>query len=108
MDLRSFFTPMSSSLHASNGDRGRIQGIDGHREVRRDTGETFETFESQYEYLDLGERVLAWGTIQWGETEWHRDRHPVGSVVESAMGRSCAVQAFDSKEEALKAVGLEE
>jgi limonene-1,2-epoxide hydrolase len=88
---------------------GAYRGIAGIERFAADTEEIFEKFEPHYEFLDLGERVLAWGTIRVRARQSGIDTDiPVGGVFEFRDGKIVRWQAFDSKDEALKAVGLEE
>jgi limonene-1,2-epoxide hydrolase len=74
-----------------------------------DTLEVFEKFESHYEYVDLGERVLAWGHIHVRargsgiETDIE-----VGGVYEFRDGKVVRWEDFGSKDKALEAVGPSE
>jgi ketosteroid isomerase-like protein len=42
---------------------GAYHGHDGYEKFGADTRENFEVFEPHFELRELGERVLAWGTI---------------------------------------------
>ncbi len=109
MDFRSFFHPEVEFLPLRTATEGAYHGIAGIERFVADTEETFEAFESHYEYLDLGERVLAWGTIHVRARQSGIDTDiPVSSVVEFRDARIVRWEVFDSKEKALKAVGLEE
>jgi ketosteroid isomerase-like protein len=109
MDFRSFFHPDVEFLPLRTATEGVYHGIAGIERFVADTEETFETFESHYEYLDLGERVLAWGTIHVVARQSGIDTDiPVGTVVEFRDGKIVRLQAFNSKQKALKAMGLEE
>jgi hypothetical protein len=109
MDFRSFFHPDVEFLPLRTATEGAYHGIAGIERWVADTEETFETFEPHYEYLDLGERVLAWGTIHVRARQSGIDTDiPVGAVAEFRGGKVVRLQVFDSKEKALKAVGLEE
>jgi ketosteroid isomerase-like protein len=51
------FLPLRSATE------GGYHGLAGIEAFVSDTLAVFETFEMKYEYADLGDRVLAWGTI---------------------------------------------
>lgn len=73
-----------------------------------DTQEVFEKFELQYELLDLGERVLAWGEIHLlARGSGIETDIPFGGLVEFLDGKIVRWEDFGSKDKALKAVGLE-
>ena len=106
---RSFFHPDVEFLPLRAATEGAYRGIAGIERFVADTEEIFEKFEPHYEFLDLGERVLAWGTIHV------RARHsgidtdiPVGGVFEFQDGKIVRWEDFGSREKALKAVELEE
>jgi ketosteroid isomerase-like protein len=109
MDFRSYFHPDVEFLPLRSATEGAYHGIAGIERFVTDTDETFEKFEPHYEFLDLGERVLTWGTIHVRARQSGIDTDiPVGAVVEFRDGKIVRWQAFDSKEKALKAVGLAE
>jgi ketosteroid isomerase-like protein len=82
------------------------QGVEG---FYADTLENFESFEPHYELRDLGERVLAWGTIhvrsKGGGVEMDI---PTGGIFDLHGGKIIRWQDFGSKDKALQAVGLRE
>ncbi len=109
MDFRAFFHPDVEFLPLRAATEGAYHGIAGIERFVADTEATFEKFEPHVEYLDLGERVLAWGTIHVRARQSGIDTDiPVGHVVEFRDGKIVRWQSWDSKEKALKAVGLEE
>jgi hypothetical protein len=109
MDFRSFFHPDVEFVPLRAATEGAYHGISGIERFVTDTDETFEKFEPHFEYLDLRERVLVWGTIHVGARQSGIDTDiPVGAVVEFRDGKVVRLQAFDSKKNAFKAVGLEE
>jgi limonene-1,2-epoxide hydrolase len=109
MDIRSFFHPDVEFLPLRAATEGAYRGIAGIERFVADTEEIFEKFEPHYEFLDLGERVLAWGTIRVRARQSGIDTDiPVGGVFEFRDGKIVRWQDFGSKEKALKAVGLEE
>jgi hypothetical protein len=109
MDVRSYFHPDVEFLALRSATEGAYHGISGIERFVADTDETFEKFEPHYEFLDLGEQVLTWGTIHVRARQSGIDTDiPVGAVVEFRDGKIVRWQAFDSKEKAIKAMGLEE
>jgi SnoaL-like domain len=109
MDFRLFFHPDVEFLPLRAVTEGAYHGLAGMEKFVADTDDTFERFEPHYEFLDLGERVLAWGTIHVRARQSGIETDiPVGHVIDFRDGKVVRWQAFDSKEKALKAVGLEE
>jgi hypothetical protein len=109
MEIRSFFHPDVEFLPLRAATEGAYHGIAGIERFIADNETVFEKFEPQQEFLDLDERVLTWGTIRVKAKQSGIDTDiPVGGVVEFRDGKIVRWQAFGSKDEALKAVGLEE
>jgi hypothetical protein len=109
MEIRSFFHPDVEFLPLRAATEGAYHGIAGIERFIADNEAVFEKFEPKQEFLDLDERVLTWGTIRVKAKQSGIDTDiPVGGVVEFRDGKIVRWQAFDSKDEALKAVGLEE
>ena len=109
MELRVFFHPDVEFVPQRSATEGAYRGIAGIERFRADTDETFEKFEPHYEFLDLGERVVAWGTIHVRARQSGIDTDvTVGGVFEFRDGKIVRWEDFGSKEKALKAVGLEE
>jgi SnoaL-like domain len=109
MEIRSFFHPDVEFLPLRAATEGAYHGIAGIERFIADNEAVFEKYEPHYEFLDLDERVLAWGTIRLQARQSGIDTEfPVGGVVEFRDGKVVRWQVFGSKDEALKAVGLEE
>jgi hypothetical protein len=90
-------------------NRGGLPGAPRVREVHPDTDENFETFEPHFELREVGERVLAWGTISVrGKGSGIEMDVPIGGVFDFRNGKIARWQDFGSKEKALEAVGLRE
>jgi limonene-1,2-epoxide hydrolase len=107
IEPHSFFHPDVEFLPLRAATEGAYRGIAGIERFVADTEEIFENFEPHYEFLDLGERVLAWGTIHVRARQSGIDTDiPVGGVFEFREGKIVRWQDFGSKEKALKAVGL--
>ena len=88
---------------------GSYRGHDGFESWWADTNDTFETFEPHFELRDLGDRVLAWGTIRMkGKGSGVEMEVPVGGIFDFREGRITRWEDFGSKEKALAAVGLPE
>jgi|ERR1700730_13495589 len=105
--IRSAYHPDVEFLPLRAATEGAYRGLAGIEKFVADTREVFDKFEMRYKLRDLGERVLAWGTIhvrarQSGiETEI-----ATGGVFEFRDGKIVRWEDLRSKEEALKAVGL--
>jgi len=109
MEIRSFFHPDVEFLPRRTATEGAFHGIAGMERFRADTEEIFEKFEPHYEFVDLGERVVAWGTIHVRARQSGIDTDiSVGGVFEFRDGKIVRWEDFGSKEMALKALGLEE
>jgi len=97
------FVPLRSATE------GGYQGRAGIEAFIKDTLAVFEKFEPSYEYADLGDRVLAWGSIHLRtrgsglETDIE-----TGGLFDFRDGKIVAWEDFGSKERALEAAGLEE
>ena len=109
MEIRSFFHPDVEFLPLRAATEGAYRGIAGIERFISDNEAVFEKYEPHYEFLDLDERVLAWGTIRIQARQSGIETDiPVGGVVEFRDGKIVRWQAFGSKDDALKAVGLAE
>jgi hypothetical protein len=109
MEIRSFFHPDVEFLPLRAATEGAYHGIAGIERFISDNEAVFEKYEPHYEFLDLDERVLTWGTIRVKAKRSGIDTDiPVGGIVEFRDGKIVRWQAFGSKDDALKAVGLEE
>ena len=83
---------------------GSYRGHDGFRRFAADTFETFETFEPHFELRDLGEEVLAWGTISVrGSGSGVEIEVPVGGLFGFRDGKIGSWRDFGSQEQALAA-----
>jgi ketosteroid isomerase-like protein len=86
---------------------GAYRGLAGLETFIADTFEVFDKFELHYEFADLGEQVLAWGTIHVRargsgiETDIES-----GGVWEFRDGKVVRWEDFGSRDSALEAVGL--
>jgi ketosteroid isomerase-like protein len=88
---------------------GAYRGHDGYEKFVADTNESFETFEPHFELRDLGEQVLAWGTIRVrGRGSGIETDIPVGGIFDFRGGRIFRWRDFGSKQKALEAAGLRE
>ena len=98
-----------SSFRFGLGREGVFHGRQGLERFIADTLESFETFEPHYELRDLGEHVLAWGTIHVrGSRSGVEMDIPSGGIFEVRDGLIARWQDFGSEENALQAVGLRE
>jgi len=97
------FVPLRSATE------GGYRGLSGVEAFVKDTLAVFEIFEMNYEYADLGERVLAWGTIHLRargsglETDIE-----TGGLFDFRDGKIVRWEDFGAKERALEAAGLRE
>ncbi len=83
---------------------GVYHGHEGFIRFVKDTRENFDTFEPHFALRDLGERVLAWGTITVrGRGSGVELEVPVGSIFEFRAGRVVRWEDFGSREAALEA-----
>ncbi|MDX6606309.1 MAG: hypothetical protein QOD14_849 [Solirubrobacterales bacterium] len=95
------FLPLRAAME------GGYRGLSGIQAFMADTFEVFDKFEMNFEFTDLGERVLAWGTIHVRargsglETDIQ-----TGGLFEFREGRIVRWEDFGSKGRALEAAGL--
>lgn len=102
-----FIDPDVEWIPARAATEGAYRGHEGFEKFVADTQETFETFEPRFELRDLGERVVAWGTIHVrGRGTGVEMDVPVGGVFDFRDGRIVRWEDFGSKQKALAAVGL--
>ena len=107
MEIRSFFHPDVEFLPRRTATEGAFHGIAGMERFRADTEEIFEKFEPHYEFLDLGERVVAWGTIHVRARQSAIETDiSMGGVFEFRDGKIVRFEDYLSHAEALKTVGL--
>lgn len=88
---------------------GQYRGLSGIEDFIADTFEIFDRFEMHFDFEDLGEQVLAWGTIHVRargsgiETDIES-----GGLFGFRHGRVARWEDFGSKEKALEGAGLAE
>jgi ketosteroid isomerase-like protein len=106
LDLAAAFHPDVEFLPLRSATEGGYRGLLGIEAFIEDTTEVFDKFEMNYEYADLGERVLAWGTIHV-RARGSGIETDVGSggIFEFRDGKIVRWEDFGSKERALEAVG---
>jgi ketosteroid isomerase-like protein len=108
VNLRLYYHPDVEYLPLRSATEGTYRGIAGVERFNADTEEVFEKFEPQYEFLDLGERVLAWGVIHVrAKGSGIETDIATGGIFEFRDGKVVRWEDFGSKDKALKAVGLE-
>jgi hypothetical protein len=101
------FHPAVEWLPLRVATEGSYHGIAGIERFNADTDEVFDKFELRCELLDLGTRVIAWGTIHVrARASGIETDIPVGGAVDFRDGKIVRWQDFGSKEKALEAVGL--
>jgi ketosteroid isomerase-like protein len=88
---------------------GAYRGISGIEAFVADTIETFEKFEFQVELEDLGDQVLAWGTIHVRARGSGLETDiPIGGLYGFRDGKIVRWEDFGSKDVALEAAALSE
>jgi hypothetical protein len=97
------FVPLRAATEG--GYHGRL-GIDRFVE---ETREVFDKFETHYQYEDLGDRVLAWGTIHVrARGSGVEIDIETGGLFEFKEGKIIRWEDFGSRERALEAARLRE
>ncbi len=105
--VRAFWHPDVEFLPRRSATEGPYRGIDGVERFIADADETFEKFEQHYEVLDLGERLLVWGTLHVrARGSGIETDIATGAILEFRDGRIVRWEDFGSKETALEALGL--
>jgi ketosteroid isomerase-like protein len=85
---------------------GVYRGIAGIEKFDADTKEIFDKFEPHIELLDLGERVLVWGSIHMrARGSGIETDVSMGGLVEFRDEKILRWEDFGSKEQALEAAG---
>ena len=108
VNLRLYYHSDVEYLPLRSATEGTYRGIAGVERFNADTEEVFEKFEPQYEFLDLGERVLAWGVIHVrAKGSGIETDIATGGIFEFRDGKVVRWEDFGSKDKALKAAGLE-
>jgi limonene-1,2-epoxide hydrolase len=99
-----FFHPEVEFLPMRSNVEGPYRGLAGIDAFIADTLEVFETFEQHPEYADLGDRVLAWGTIHVrAKGSGIETDIETGGLFDFRDGKIVRWQDFGSKAAALKA-----
>ena len=107
MNLRLYYHPDVEYLPLRSATEGAYHGIAGLEQFTADTDEVFEKFQLHFEFLDLDERVLAWGVIHVkARGSGIETDVATGGVFTFRDGKIVRWEDFGSKTEALKAVGL--
>jgi ketosteroid isomerase-like protein len=108
-DLDGAYHPDVEFLPQRAATEGGYYGLSGIEAFIADTSEVFDKFEMNFEFTDLGERVIAFGTIHVRargsgvETDIQ-----TGGLFEFRDGRIVRWKDFGSKSKALEAAGLSE
>jgi limonene-1,2-epoxide hydrolase len=106
---RLYYHPDVEYVPLRSATEGEYRGIAGIERFIADTEEVFEKFEPHFEFLDLGERVLAWGVIHVrARGSGIETDIATGGIFDLRDGKIVRWEDFGSKEKALKAVGLAE
>jgi limonene-1,2-epoxide hydrolase len=107
MNLRLYYHPDVEYLPLRSATEGAYHGIAGIERFGADTEEVFEKFEPHFEFLDLGERVLAWGVLHVrARGSGIETDIATGGIFEFRDGKIVRWEDFGSKDKALEAVGL--
>src|SRR5436853_3547995 len=105
---RLYYQPDVEYVPIRSATEGEYRGIVGIERFNADTEEVFEKFELHYEFLDLGERVVAWGVIRVrARGSGIETDIATGGIFDFRDGKIVRREDFGSSDEALKAVGLE-
>jgi ketosteroid isomerase-like protein len=101
------FHPDVEFLPLRAATEGAYRGLEGIERFLADTLEVFEKFEWNYEYADLGDRVLAWGTIHLRArgSGVETDVETAG-LIDFRDGKIVRWEDFGSKDRALEAAAL--
>ncbi|HME02316.1 MAG TPA: nuclear transport factor 2 family protein [Solirubrobacteraceae bacterium] len=104
-----YYHPEVAFLPRRSATEGTYHGTAGIESFIVDTREVFEKFEMHCDFLDLGERVLAWGVIHVrARASGIETDIATGGVYDFRDGKIVRWEDFGDKNKALKAVGLEE
>jgi ketosteroid isomerase-like protein len=104
IDLADFYDPEVEFIPLRAATEGEYRGLAGIEAFIRDTEEVFEDFKFDSHYEDLGERVLAWGTIHVRARESGLETDiPMGGLFEFSNGKIVRWEDFGSREKALEA-----
>lgn len=102
--LRSICDPDVEFLPLRAATEGAYRGIEGIKRFIADTNEVFDKYELDYEMLDVGQRVAAWGRVRARARRSGIETDvPFGFVYEFRDGKIVRGEDFGSKEKALKA-----
>jgi ketosteroid isomerase-like protein len=109
VEIHSPYHPDVEFLPLRAATEGAYRGIAGLEKFFADTDEIFDKFEFNYDLLDLGERLLAWGKIHLrARGSGIETDIPMGGVFEFREGKIVRWEDFGSRDKALRAVGLAE
>ncbi len=109
VNLLLYFHPDVEYLPRRSATEGAYRGIAGIERFVSDTEAVFEKFQPRYEFLDLGERVLAWGVVHVrARGSGIETDVPTGSVFDFRDGKIVLWEDFGSRKKAVEAVGLAE
>ncbi len=107
-DDMSMFHPDVEWLPRRVETEGAYRGIAGIERFIADTDQTFEKYELRPQFVDLGERVLALGSIRVRARHSGIDAEiPLGGLFEFRDGKLVRWEALGSEEAARRAAGLE-
>jgi ketosteroid isomerase-like protein len=105
-ELADYYHPEVEFLPLRAATEGGYYGFSGLEKFVEDTREVFDRHEINVELKDLGDRVIAWGTIRVRARGSGLDTEvPTGGVFKFRDGRIVRWEDFGSKEKALEAAG---
>ncbi len=106
-DLAGAYHPDVEFLPQRAATEGGYYGLSGINAFIADTSEVFDKFEMNFEFTDLGERVLAFGTIHVrAKGSGVETDIQTGGLFEFRDGRIVRWEDFGSKSKAMEAAGL--
>jgi ketosteroid isomerase-like protein len=106
VNLADYYDPDVEFVPLRAATEGEYRGFAGIESFLRDTREIFEDFRFDYEFEDLGDRVLAWGTIHVrAKGSGLETDIPTGGIFDFRNGKIVRWEDFGSREKALEAAG---
>ena len=112
-DLEAFLLDMDAAIEfipRRAAVQGVYRGYEGMRKYFVDNAESFDLYQVSYdEFRDLGDRIVAFGTVRVrGKESGVEVTSPTAIVATFRDGKMVRVEDYRERSEALKAVGLEE
>ena len=105
----SYLDPQLEWIPHRAATEGSYIGHQGFERFVADTNATFDKFEPRLEFRDLGDEVLAWGTIATSaKSSGIELEFPAGGLFGLRGGKIIRWQDFGSKDEALRAAAAQD